>query len=210
MPVDTAHPSDAHFSVKDLAARGWSTTLIKKFLIAPDALRANPFYWSAAPMKYYLRARVFVAEASQDFLTLKEKAQVRSQAATARTAKAASALEVQVRAAARLTSMDYDTLRRKALQHKADRDQDRAAERGQLYEYSDPRQASEDHIQRWMVNYARHQLSNYDQVRTRYAGRVGVHLAAEAARAAILTKIVAQWPALAQAAAAARRDEDHF
>ena len=47
--------------------RGWTDTLIERFMPAPDETRPNPKYQKAAPMKLYRLDRIERLEASQEF-----------------------------------------------------------------------------------------------------------------------------------------------
>lgn len=60
------HTSDL-LAKSDLKKRGWTDSLIKRFLPEPDEIRPNPKYRSAAPMILYLAARVAAIEADCDF-----------------------------------------------------------------------------------------------------------------------------------------------
>lgn len=189
-----------YLSTAELTERGWSKSMIPRFLGEHDEEKRNPFYRSASPMKLYLRERAQSVEGSDDFKKAREKAAIRSEAATLRAEQAAQTLTQSVLSKVKLHKMDYEQLRAKALKHKAQRDRDL----GEM-DWCNVHQAEEEHIQRWMVNYARHQLSNYDAVRIHYAGKVGVHQAAEAVRDAVLTKIAQTWPELGEAAYKAKR-----
>lgn len=186
--------------------RGWSLSMISRFLGGHDDTRVNPFYRSAAPVKLYVEERVLEVEKREDFQSVLVKAQRRSQASQISAQIRTDALCEEVLTRVRVNDMSYDRLRQKALQHKRRRDQERAIRRDEMLPSDDPAKASEEHIHRWMVNYARHVLSNYDRVRDAYAGKVGVHHAAEAVRSTVLSIIAQKWPELAQAATAADRD----
>lgn len=54
-------------SVPDLKQRGWTLSLIKKFLGKPDGYRDNPYYKCAGEMKLYRTDRVLDVEATPEF-----------------------------------------------------------------------------------------------------------------------------------------------
>ncbi|MCA9547079.1 MAG: hypothetical protein KC613_21905 [Myxococcales bacterium] len=68
---------------RDLKARGWTATAIKKFLPErPDATRPNPIYPNAgAPMRFWATSRVEEVEQSKEFLRWRAKSAERRQAA---------------------------------------------------------------------------------------------------------------------------------
>jgi hypothetical protein len=122
-----------------LKARGWTDTLIRRFLPSPDATRPNVHYLSGPPVRLYLLARVEAIEATAEFLA------ARSAAAT-RKASAARAVETK-RAAMRrhveglvveVVRMGDEELVRRACKHYNRRQEERAerrAERGQECDY---------------------------------------------------------------------------
>lgn len=193
-----------HLNLASLKERGWTPALVKEFLGEPDKTKVNPFYKSAAPQKLYRVDRVREIEQCAAFLEKKTGATQRSQAALARVEVARQALLAEVLLKVRVRRLKLNELRRRALASKADYDE-RCGHYG-----GDHAKAEEHHIQRWMVNFARHELSNYDEIRERYAGRVGVHEAAEAVRSAVLEKIARIWPELEEACRQAERVEEEF
>ena len=57
-----------------IKTRGWTNSLIKKFLPTPDAMKTNPIFKSAAPMKLYNINKVKRIERSKAFKEAKEVA----------------------------------------------------------------------------------------------------------------------------------------
>src|SRR5438093_419595 len=64
-----------------LVARGWTATLIARFLPVPDVLAPNPVYRSAPPMPLYDSARVAAIEATDAWQIAHRAAAKRSRAA---------------------------------------------------------------------------------------------------------------------------------
>jgi hypothetical protein len=60
-------------TIPTLKARGWTETLIRQYLGAPDSSCPNPYYRSAAPMRLYARARVEAVEASPAWPTVQKR-----------------------------------------------------------------------------------------------------------------------------------------
>lgn len=67
------------FSVAELKARGWSSTMIEKLMPEPDEVRDNPYVKSAPKMKFFFVATVKKIERRKSFQKLREKAATRSQ-----------------------------------------------------------------------------------------------------------------------------------
>lgn len=84
------------YSIPELRPRGWTKTLIERFLGQPDAMRPNPHYRRAAPMKLYLRQRVGATEGFRIALRATQFRQISARKAvvtkTALTLKRASLL----------------------------------------------------------------------------------------------------------------------
>jgi hypothetical protein len=62
---------------QDIKDRGWTNTLITRFLPVPDEMRPNPHYRSAAPMKLYSLDRVISVEGSAGFRPFADKVAAR-------------------------------------------------------------------------------------------------------------------------------------
>jgi hypothetical protein len=57
--------------------RGWTESLINRFLPEPCEIKPNPYYDSAPPMLLYSLDRVLTIESSEEFKAEKEKADKR-------------------------------------------------------------------------------------------------------------------------------------
>jgi hypothetical protein len=64
-----------------LKERGWTDTLIEKFLPHPDETQTNPIYTSSSPMRLYRLERVEQMEASKDFIASQSRTAARKRAA---------------------------------------------------------------------------------------------------------------------------------
>ena len=73
---------DEHYTLTQLKnERGWTDTIVRKLLGAPDATRPNSHCGSAAPVRLYLQARVNAIEQSEEWAALAQKASARRAAA---------------------------------------------------------------------------------------------------------------------------------
>jgi hypothetical protein len=99
-----------------LKQRGWTEGLIANFLGQPDALKPNPRYRSAAPMRLYALARVEAIEMEPAFGAARVRAGLRSQRAKATAARKAEELTAQSRSMAiTVDRLPPDQLRRRAI-----------------------------------------------------------------------------------------------
>ena len=78
MLILNKNPKDEYINKSMLKQRGWTESMIKKILGNEDASKDNPMYKSAPPMKLYLMKRVIDAEATDEFIKRKIKAESRS------------------------------------------------------------------------------------------------------------------------------------
>jgi hypothetical protein len=74
------HDQPSLLTLTQLKERGWTPTLVKKFLGSPDATKPNPHYRSAAPMQLYSLARVELVEQEDGWKTAQARSTVRSEA----------------------------------------------------------------------------------------------------------------------------------
>lgn len=145
------------YTQSDLLKRGWTAKLIRLFAPEPDAIRKNPFFAKASPMKLYAPDRIHEIEGSDLFIEAFEKARRRKVgaakgAATKRTAllDLVSRIEIHID--------DDRNIRINAIESYNDFHIMRNhAEYEPALTTSDPR-----FLQRIMVNYARHNLTRYD------------------------------------------------
>jgi len=185
-------PKDPNFpGVSDLRERGWSLTMIEKFLGAPDKTATNPKSRKAAPMKFWLLSRVIEAQNHPDFQAIQAKAARRSAAMTASAAARiddmllkVEAMEISVRA---LPESDLLLTAQKSweIRHSQGR-----AERQSIGE-SDAAFA-----RRISVNYVRHQLTTYDTALDETAEKVGATAARERIRQRVYGSITQCYPYL--------------
>lgn len=181
-----------HVGPGTLRERGWSDSMIRDFLGEPDAWARNPYYRKAPPMRLYALDRVEAVECTPKWIERRDAAAKRSARGKEVAERRARELREAVLADVRLETPSFEELERLTL----------LAREELLGEPVSPNAATR---RRWMVNFARHELSNYDEVRARYSRFPGVQDAAEAVREVVLDRIAEAWPQLRHAANAARR-----
>jgi hypothetical protein len=185
---------DDHLTVPTLKARGWTATLIRDYLGAPDSSCPNPYYQSAAPMRLYARARVEAVEASPAWPTLQEQVARRKAAAakavetkTQRLWDYLDELEITV------PVMSLPLLTEQACAHYNDWQSVR--ERWDAQEATPASNPS--FLERISVNYLRHRLSAYEQELARLFGKVGVREAYLEVNDMVYEAIATAYPTLA-------------
>ena len=109
---------DEHYMKKDLKERGWTTTLIERFLGTPDETATNMHYKSGPPICLYDRERVHTVERSTEFVLAKQKTDktrlaARKAVATKRAKTERKVAEIEIT----VPVMDMETLTRRAVDH---------------------------------------------------------------------------------------------
>jgi hypothetical protein len=179
---------------------GWTRTMISKFLPAPK-LETNPRYRSAPDMKLWRIEDVEAAMARDDFKEATEKAKARKATGRKGAETKRQKLEAEVDKKIkniRVMSMDEKSLRGSALAAKQRWYDYVAAERGGDPFDSVAADADEETIRRWIVNYIRHELTDYDYDLCHTKGRTGCHEQYGRYRDAVLDKIAEAYPNYAE------------
>ncbi len=173
--------------------RGWTDTLVKKFLPDPDEIKPNPIYKSAAPMKLYKLERVEVVETTDQFKKEMLKTVARKKVAQK---------VVQKKSNETMEYVDKFHIKVKKLSDSylikcaCDSYNDWHWEKGNDFE-----QASKDSdplfLERICVNYLRHEMSHYEQYLDQIFGKVGKFEAYNLIRSRIFAEIARLYPWLA-------------
>lgn len=178
-----------------LLERGWTKLLIEKFLPQPT-LKKNPRYACASPMRLWKLTDVEAAEKTEAFCVALEKTKVRSRAAKKVAKAKADQLNNEIEviiAQTHIKKIKTDKLEKLAITAKQ-KWYDEAPFSRFDGEIRDARGANRQTIERWVVNYIRHNLIAYDSVLDSMKGRVGVVAAYPNFKSAILDKIAEVYP----------------
>jgi len=169
-----------------LKERGWTDSLIKKFLGEPDEKRENPHYRSAAPMRMYNPDRVQSVEATDDFLEAYAKAIARSKTGKIIAERKATELVEKAKLLTiAVTRLPIDQLRQEAIKSYND---------SHWYSACATEDSNLSFLARIMVNYIRHSLTEYDRNLEELAGKIGVQEAIDVIRRRIYTEITETYP----------------
>ena len=193
---------------------GFTKSMITKLLPEP-MLANNPYYRSAPKMKLWYEDDVVTVMASPEYLILWEKAQKRKQSA----AKAVETKEQKlismmndVADKIHVKIIPEDKLIHKVLCQHEQREREQSIYRGDYIYHSYDRnlalktlQQAEgtdadyyDTLVRWVVNYIRHKLTNYDRDLINLNGQTGKDRAYTSYKQIVLQKIAEVYPQYAQ------------
>ena len=161
--------------------RGWTPAAIRNFLGEPDELRRNPHYRCAAPMQLFSQERVLAAEQSDAFIAWKAKtAKTRSDAQARMKARMAAERKETLRWARtvpiEVPNLSWETIVRCAVS------------RG---EFVDDRK---------ILNFLRHEMTDYEALLDETYGEAGVHEAKGIIRDRVLNAITRRYPCLTETA----------
>ena len=190
------------FTQTELKDRGWTLSAITKFLGDPDRTKPNPMYRSAAPMKLWDKTRVEAVESTDEFRSWKEGSKSRRrkasetmtavmQAKRLETIQAfTEALQSEVDQALAWveTAKDLEDLEQQAIENWYNHQTSRALEgRREFPEW--PGELGYETRVRWVENYVRHGLTNYEYLLHCSGGRVGRSEAYDAMKTLVSAKV---------------------
>lgn len=165
--MENPESTQKYYCRQTLLGRGWTDSLIRKFLVREDATRTNPRYKCASPMKLYEIRRVLSAESDEDFRLELEKSRKRSEKASARMdAKREELLEYAASVKIKLPDIPYAAVLENAIlsYNEFHYDDGRFADKGSDKEF----------LKRICINYLRHECTVYEEELDKIFGKVGV------------------------------------
>lgn len=183
-----------------LRDRGWTDTLINRFLPEQDLLAPNPHYRSGATRKLYLKSRVEGVEAGQDFQVAKAQTATRKAAAAKAVATKEREIEGYVNSLTiEVPQMADNELIARACRHYNSRQRDLALERGGRYwDYREATpESDQSFLNRISVNFLRHELTRYEACLDQVFGKCGAVKAYPQIKAKVLDAIATAYPSLA-------------
>lgn len=184
---------------------GLADRMIDRFLPAPMEA-PNPYYRSGPPMKLWFVEEVAAAVESPEVRAELEKSAERREKSrkTALAMNARKRAETTAMVSERIKQIKVKRIPLGKLKSAAIRSREDWYEETEQWDRLDgARSAPEDVKQRWMVNYVRHHLTEYDETLWDLAGHVGCHEQYERYRSAVMAKIAEVYPVLAGAVARA-------
>jgi len=191
---------DEHYTLTQLKKkRGWTDTIVRKLLGAPDATRPNSHCGSAAPVRLYLQARVNAIEQSEEWPALAQKVSARRSAAEKGTqTKRENLLKYVDTVSIHVTVVSMDEATRSACENFNDTKMTNALKRGHCEFHEATLESDPLFLQRITVNYLRHGLTRYDHELGQLVGKVGVRDAYSVLSQKVFAAIAAAYPELAE------------
>lgn len=184
-------PDDNYITKTAVLKRGWTASLLNKFIPAPHSIKPNYMYHSAAPIKLYRIETIDAIEQSDEFKKLAVKAQKRKQAAVKavktkkdKLAKAVESMTFKVPVFSTNELLDRAVAAYNENQIDIGKDNYASKKSDKLF------------LQRIMVNYIRHELTSYDAQLIKIFGKVGTDNAYVDIRKKVLDKISETYPHL--------------
>ena len=199
----------------------WTESLVKKFLPEP-MLAPNPHYRTASPMKLFYEDEVIAVMQTEDFKIAREKASRRKSAAkkAVETKKVnlvekmsllAESIAVSIIPTEKLIEIVLEeqkaTIKYRLEQAEAYYERQLYENGSEYYEeYEEAveanvhfvfRRPSDEVLNRWIVNYIRHNCTSYDQELLEICGKVGHEEAYSEFKKRLLQKIAVVYPAYA-------------
>ena len=159
-----------------LRDRGWTDTMIQRYLPIHDAEKANPYYKCAAPMKLYMIDRIIKIEKRKSFMEMLAKSKERKALAQ----KAVTTKIDKVREFANSIDIDIplspkDQLIWEACNSYNDHKEYQAILNGYDRDWHVAGPHSDDaFLARICQNYLRHNCTDYDDMLDKLFGKVGV------------------------------------
>lgn len=180
-----------YITKRGLKERGWTDSLIRRFLPEPDSTECNPYYRCAAPMRLYSTERVAAIEKTPEFVAAHEVAERRSLAAMcAADTKRRATTTFAESATVSVPQLDRHELIRLACKsynnHNWERDRVATPDSDQGF------------LDRICVNHLRHRLTKYDSHLNNTRGKVGSTDANLTLKRRVLAEIARVYPFFAE------------
>lgn len=179
-----------------LLSWGWTKSLIEQFLPEP-LLKPNPMYKTAPPSKNWDSDEVRQIMLTPEFKEARERAARRGTGAAKAVQTKRNRLMEQVQQKIRGISVDAsytdEELVKSAIADRQAWYNYIAMERGRWYD-GEAADADEATVRRWVVNFIRHNLTDYDDDLYGLAGKVGCHEGYRKYKNAVLDRIAEAYP----------------
>lgn len=174
---------------------GFTQSLIKKFLPAPVE-KKNPVFRNAAAMKLWYEEDVLAVMETEEFQAEYKKVKKRKESAMKAVEAKKDQLMTKIRKCAEkivVVKVDGEQLVRDTLKAKKEWYEYQSAVRD-IYEFHDVSSVDDATLDRWIVNYIRHNLVRYDSVVDSLFGKTGKSEAYYYFRKEVLLKIADVYP----------------
>ena len=177
-------------STPALRERGWTGSILNRFMPEPDKLKDNPHYKSGPQMRLHLQSRAEKIETTSEFEAAKNKAESRSRIGKEVAKKKKAELIVEVKDLPIRVKI-VPNLTTRAISHYNKRLESDNFDGDLATSTSD-----EKFLNRIQVNYIRHRLTRYDFALKGMAGRIGTAAACIIIREKVYDAIADAYPGL--------------
>lgn len=177
----------------DLLYDGWTKTMIKKLLPEP-ILKRNPRYACAPEMKLWKKADIEAIMLSDEYQIEKAKADKRKKAANKAIDTKLEKTEAKLQK--NIDDIVVEKIPLSELRALTLEERDAYYSSRNLEYLGTAKYADAETIERWMVNYIRHELTNYNYDLFHMQGLVGCHEAYYDYKVAVMNKIADTYPEL--------------
>lgn len=184
--------NSTYITQSSLIAMGWTKSMIAKFMPEPK-LVPNPYYKSAAPMRLYDKDKALSVMETEEYAVALEKVNKRKKSAQQAVETKTENLMQQMTNIVEnidVAIIDENKLVKKALKEK----RTWYALNGKSDEILDYYYIDGDTLNRWVVNYIRHNLVKYDSTLQKLFGKIGKDKAYHYFKKAVLEKIAEAYP----------------
>lgn len=176
---------------------GWTKTMINELLPEP-ILVSNPYYRRAPDMKLWEEAEVLKIMETPAYKAALQKAEKRresSKKAVETKRKKTEEKLIELKDKIKVAIVSDESLIRNTISHKNAWKQEQAELRGDYdYYWVGAGDVDEDTLNRWVVNYIRHNLVAYESSLKKIKGRVGVDDAYIDLKKTVLREIAVAYP----------------
>ena len=189
---------------KLIEERSWSKAMVGEFLGDPDRTAPNPNYRSGPPMRLYDLKRIEQAEATPEFAPRQAQYEVKKKAALERSSAKREKLIADVRQVEiqYYFDMTVKDARENGLNAWANWEDEKNSQRRNFEgpAFRTPEFYAPEDIDRWAVNWLRHERSEYETSLDSIYGLVGRKFADPIIKNRVLRHISETFPELAPAA----------
>lgn len=178
---------------------GWTKKMIDTLLPEP-ILKDNPRYRCAAPMRLFEEEAVLAVMETEEFIAAFEKTKKRRESSwkanQTKREKLENLVDERIRAI-KVEVLPDDELVSETLEEREDWYRYNAEIRGE-YDYRFYGPADTDTLNRWVVNFIRHNLVEYDESLYKMKGKVGIEDEYVRYKFAVLDRIAETYPKYAE------------
>lgn len=187
-------PTEKYVSRNGLKERGWGSTAIKNLLPPPLRKKLDKPFHGYNFYDVWKEKDVIARESTPEFLKYKERHTKQSDAAQKAVQTKISKLKLEINDKISKIKVHKKCPREVLLRKTLESKENWYGYTGQYYE--DLESAPPETLKRWMLNYVRHELTNYDNDLWEMAGKVGVSQLYIKYKDAVMEKIFEAYPYL--------------